>query len=96
MNGTALAGEDFTAPTSPNDVREFAVGEKSKTISIPILGDRNYERDETFTVQLYENSAGTQILTSDATGTIENDDPLVPIVTITGGVAVKRRWTSKI
>ena len=88
VNGTALAGEDYTAPTAPNDVREFTVGEKSKTISIPILGDRNYERDETFTVQLYENSAGTQILTSDATGTIENNDPEAPLVTITGGPAV--------
>ena len=87
INGTAIAGEDFTAPTEPDNVLNFAFGEKSKTISIPILSDRNYEPDETFTVQLYENSAGTQILTSDATGTIENDDPEAPLVTITGGLA---------
>ena len=88
INGTAIAGEDFTAPTEPDNVRNFAIGEKSKTIRIPILSDRNYESDETFTLQLYENSAGTQILTSDATGTIENDDPEAPLVSITGGLAV--------
>ena len=88
LDGTAIVGSDFTAPTPPNDELTFASGTKSQTIRIPIAGDINYERAETFTVELYENSAGTEIYTSTATGTIENDDAAVPEVSIIAGSAI--------
>ena len=88
VDGTATAGVDFTARTSLDDPLTFTSGTKSQVVDIPILGDINYERAETFTVELFENSAGTEIYTSTATGTIENNDAAVPEVSIYAGSAI--------
>jgi uncharacterized protein len=53
---------------------EFADGETSKTISIPIASDGDFEADETFRVSLDSTTAGT-LGAADAVGTIVNDDP---------------------
>jgi glucose/arabinose dehydrogenase len=48
-NGTAIAGSDYTATSGTVN---FAVGQLTQTISIPILNDIITENDETFTVTL--------------------------------------------
>ncbi|HEU4711074.1 MAG TPA: SBBP repeat-containing protein [Pyrinomonadaceae bacterium] len=48
-NGTAIAGQDYTA--TPGTLT-FANGETSKNIQIPILEDAPTEPDETFTLEL--------------------------------------------
>ena len=66
-----------------NNTVEFADGETSKTISIPITPDTLFEADETFQVSLVSTTAGT-IGTGSAIGTIINDDasPLPPSLSI--------------
>ncbi len=75
-NLTALAGSDYTAT---NGVLVFNPGETNRLISVPILGDRFYESNETFVVNL---SAAVNAAISDtqAVGTIVNDDLLLPAI----------------
>ena len=82
-DGTATAGTDYTAA---NGTITFPYGDfsLSRTITVPILNDTEYESDETFTITLSEPAGagfpggGT---TATATGTIEEDDDL-PVVTV--------------
>ena len=69
-NGTATAGEDYTATSG---TLTFAVGETSKTVNVTVVGDTKFESNETFTVTL-SNASGANIATGQATGTITNDD----------------------
>ncbi len=71
-NGTATAGEDYTATSG---TLTFAKGESSKTVSVPILDDAVDEGEETFTLTL-SNVEGAREGDLVATGTIANDDPL--------------------
>jgi hypothetical protein len=89
---TAAAGVDYTA--SPGTLT-FGVGESSKTISIPVLGDTLDEYDETFYVNL-SNADGGQITDSQATGTILDDDdaPLVSIGDFSRNEGNHRQTTS--
>ena len=70
-NGTATAGSDY-GTISGN--LTFAPGEKSKTITVPIVGDTVGEPDETFTFAL-SNPVNAVLGQATATGTITNDDP---------------------
>jgi hypothetical protein len=71
-DGTASAGSDYTAVSQ--DVT-FAVGETSKTISIPITNDSLPESDETVALSLSSPSAGATLGSpSTATLTIVDDD----------------------
>ena len=72
-NGTATAPADYTAASGT--VR-FAAGETSKTVQVAVVGDTIYEPTETFTVAL-SNPVNATIAVGSATGTLENDDPLV-------------------
>ncbi len=80
-NGTATAGSDYTAGTG---TVTFAIGETTKTITVPITGDTDFEANETFNVTL---SGGIGVLIQDGTGvgTITNDDqaPLISIADTT-------------
>ncbi len=88
------ATQDGTATIANNDYTNtlgslsFAVGDSSKTISVPIIGDTTVESDETFQVIL-SNLTGTNVnfsnnnTTLSATGTIQNDDSTGTIVSIT-------------
>ena len=71
-DGTAKAGEDYTATSGS---LTFAVGERVKTVQVPILDDAIDEGEETFTLRL-SNAKGARIGDGEATGTIENADPL--------------------
>ena len=69
--GSATASADFDAASG---TLTFAPGETEQTISITVNGDTTFEPDETFFVTL-SDAVGATITTSDATGTILNDDP---------------------
>ena len=71
-DGTATAGEDYEATSG---TLEFAIGDRSKTIAVPVLDDAEDEGEETFTVTL-SNPIGAWIEDGEATGTISNSDPL--------------------
>ena len=71
-DGTAVAGEDYTATRG---TLSFAEGELEKTIAVPILDDVLDEGSETFILKL-RNARGAWILDGEAVGTITNSDPL--------------------
>ena len=76
-NGTAIAGEDYEATSGTltfNLESEDNPVELSKIIKVNVLGDRNPEEDETFTIQLSNVSDNAEILTSAATATIESEN----------------------
>jgi hypothetical protein len=70
-DGTATAGSDY-APRTWTVV--FAPGDTATTLSVPVRGDRVWEADETFFVNL---SAPVNAVLADAqgVGTILDDDP---------------------
>ena len=69
-NGTAGAGEDYTAAAGSVT---FSFGETSMTISVPLLGDTEAEEDESFAVTL-SNAVNGVISSALATGTIADND----------------------
>lgn len=79
QNVSATAGTDYTLTSG---TLTFAIGETSKTINVPILGDNTDEPNETFELNL---SAPVNATLADAqgTGTITDDDPQ-PTVSIAG------------
>ena len=81
-NGTATAGEDFTAKTG---TLTFAPGQTEKTIVIDIIGDNRTESDETFTIAL-SNPSGATIADGQGTVTITTDDrdPVLEDFTLAG------------
>jgi YVTN family beta-propeller protein len=79
-NGTATAGQDFTAVAATVN---FAAGDAAaKTFTIPISNDLDTENDETFTIALSGATGGASIGTiATATVTIQDNDPAAPTVT---------------
>ena len=71
-DGTATAGSDYLPASG---TLTFAPGVTSQTVPVTIVGDATYEADETFVVVLSQ-PAGAVLGTSQATGTISNDDAL--------------------
>ena len=65
-DGTATAGEDYTAALG---TLTFYAGELARTIQVAALTDRAEEVDETFTVSL-SNPSGATIADGEATGTV--------------------------
>ena len=72
-DGTATAGEDYTATESGE--LTFDAGVTERTISVSITADELYEDDETFTVTLSDPSGATLGATASAEVTIKDDDP---------------------
>ena len=70
LPGSAVAGEDFTAISQSV---EFAVGQESITIEIPITADNLLESDEQFTIKLADPE-NADLGNDSATVTILNDD----------------------
>ena len=71
-DGTATAGADYTRTSGK---LRFAPGETVKTVSVPVLDDAHDEGAETFILRL-SAASGAVIADGEATGTIENTDPL--------------------
>jgi hypothetical protein len=67
---TARAGFDYVAKTA---TLVFEPHQRHKTFAVAAVGDRNRERNETFTVHL-SVPKGARIADANATGTIINDD----------------------
>jgi glucose/arabinose dehydrogenase len=71
-NGTALADSDYTAATG---TVTFAIGETSKTFTVPILNDTVVERNETLNLTLSNVSGAVLTTQPTATMTIADNDP---------------------
>ena len=71
-DGTATAGEDYTAASG---TLAFAPGEMEQTIPVAVLDDSHNEGSETLTLTL-SNPSGAYLTDATATGTINNSDPL--------------------
>ena len=71
-DGTAVAGEDYTATSG---TLTFVAGEVAKTVSVPVLDDAIDEGKETFRFSL-SNAAGARVADGEAVGTIVNTDPM--------------------
>ncbi len=79
-DGTATAGSDYTATSG---TLEFAPGETSATVLIPILGDSTPEENETINLILsnLQPADAVFITSAEATATILNDDFIPPVFT---------------
>lgn len=66
---------DFSSPSLTGTVH-FADGQSTATISLPVLGDKMPEPNETFSITLSDPTGGASIDRASATGTILNDDIL--------------------
>ena len=72
QNETARAGEDYD---STQGTLQFAAGETTKNVEVPIRGDRKVEPDEFFSVILFAPIGATIAEPGGVgTGTIQNDD----------------------
>ena len=71
-DGSAHAGDDYTAASG---TLTFQTGESAQTITVAVLDDAHNEGEETLTLTL-SNVSGGVLTDSEATGTIENRDPL--------------------
>ena len=85
-NGTAIAPGDFTATTQSVN---FVAGQVSQTVNVPIVGDVVVEPSESFNVAISALNAGVlagnvSLGTASGTGTINNDDAAIPVVSISG------------
>ncbi len=72
VDGTAHAGSDYEAVSG---TLEFEPGETARTVIVGALDDAVDEGEEIFTLVL-RNPSGVKIGRGQATGTIENSDPL--------------------
>ena len=74
-NGTALAGEDFTAI---DDEIEFDEDDTVKNVQVAIVNDDVYEENEDFYVELYDLETGRMLKGSDTKTkitVIDDDQP---------------------
>ena len=71
-DGSAHAGDDYRAASG---TLTFGAGERSKTIEVAVLDDAHDEGEETLTLRL-SNPSGGRLADGEATGTIENHDPM--------------------
>ena len=71
-DGSAHAGVDYTAASG---TLTFRAGESSQTIEVGVLDDAHDEGEETLTLSL-SSASGGRVTDGEATGTIENHDPM--------------------
>jgi hypothetical protein len=71
VDNTATAGEDYT---TTEGTLVFSVGETTKTINVPLVGDRLIENNEEFLLELNGLTGNAVIIDERATATITNDD----------------------
>jgi hypothetical protein len=77
VNGSALAGSDYTAV--PFTLLTFLPGQTSKVVTVTVTGDTTLEPNETFVVNL-SGATGATLFKRQGVGTILNDEgPLLRI-----------------
>jgi hypothetical protein len=81
LNGTARAGSDYDAVSGK---LTFAKGETSKTILVPVYGDRLAENSEWFNVSL-DGAKGATV--ADGVGTVTITDEHTPRLTVSSEAA---------
>jgi serralysin len=69
-NGSAKAGEDYDAKSG---TVVFSPGQTSKTVSVEVRGDRKFEGQEVFYVNL-SGATGAFLAETQGTGVVRNDD----------------------
>ena len=98
-DGTAIAGQDYTATSG---TVTFGDNEVTKTITIPVLNDTAFENDETFQLRLSNPTPNAAANPTTQTITIKDDDPAPANVvapkaltqpTVTGDPIVGHRLT---
>jgi probable HAF family extracellular repeat protein len=75
-NGTATAGSDYETRSG---VVTFAPGETTKTVTVPVNGDRLGEPNETFHVNLSGATGGAVLVDGQGVGTVVDDEPRITI-----------------
>jgi ELWxxDGT repeat protein len=70
---------DFIGGVFPSGVVTFAAGQMTRTITINVLGDRNAEGNERFSVLLRDASGDAILTAAKASGIIRNDEPTLAI-----------------
>ena len=70
-DATAKSASDYTA-VAPTGLT-FTAGQQTKTVTVPVHGDTNIEKNETFTLKL-TGSVGAKAGDASGLGTIVNDD----------------------
>ncbi len=88
-NGTATSGSDYQATSG---TLTFAPGQTSKTITVPVNGDRRAEPNETFFVNLSSPTNAT-IADSQGVATIVDDEPRISVSDVTKKEGKKNRTT---
>jgi Calx-beta domain/FG-GAP-like repeat len=78
LDGTARAGEDYTAATF--QTLTFAPGQTTTNIIVAVMGDRQAEADEYFNVNL--SSPNAHVADSRGIGTILDDEPRISITDV--------------
>ena len=80
-DATASAGSDYAAA---NGTLTFTPGQTTKTVSVSVNGDVTFENDESFTVDL-SNETNATVADAVGLGTIQNDDaaPTIAISDVT-------------
>lgn len=78
-NGSAAAGSDYRATSG---TVTFAPGQLFQSISVPVVGDRLGEPNETFVVNL-TSASNAVIADGQAVGTIADDEPRISISDVT-------------
>ncbi|HUR97239.1 MAG TPA: Calx-beta domain-containing protein [Pyrinomonadaceae bacterium] len=78
-NGTAIAGQDYTATSG---TLTFANGESGKLISIPIINDASDEPDETLNFTLSNPTGGATLLNPSAAVVTLSDNDNPPTVSV--------------
>jgi len=75
QDGTATAGSDYIASSGE---LVFQPGDLTKTFTVAIIGDTNFEPDETFNILIVSTDNTSTAPGAAAVGTILNDDLQVP------------------
>ena len=84
-NGTATAGSDYVATSG---TLNFPAGSTSQTITVTVIGDTEFEPDETLLVNL-SNPVNATLGQAQATGTISNDDAATPTLSVADASVVE-------
>jgi hypothetical protein len=88
-NSTATAASDYQAATGE---LIFAPGETTKTITVPVIGDRLAEPKQTYLVNL-SNPTNASIADGQGVGTITDDEPRISISDVTRSEGRRNKTT---